>query len=97
MSCDNKRPPILKKGHHTKSPSMSISKKNKLDIGLGLDISMIECSDDKDYTYNNMLNLTDDNIMKSLSHIKTFEKSLTRPLRFNDEENKDEEEQDESN
>lgn len=63
MSSDNKRPPIVKKGHH-KSPSMHISKKNKLDIG-NLDISMIECSDDKDFT-NNMLNLTDDNIMNSL-------------------------------
>ena len=53
MSSDNKRPPLIKQGGHTKSPSMAISKKNRLDIGLDLDISMIECSDDKDYLYNN--------------------------------------------
>ena len=66
MSADNTRPPIVKKGFHNKSPSMAISKKNKLDIG-ELDISVIECSDDKEFTYNNVLNLTEDNIMKSLS------------------------------
>lgn len=67
MSADNTRPPIIRKGgFHNKSPSMAISKKNKLDIG-ELDISVIECSDDKEFTYNNVLNLTEDNIMKSLS------------------------------
>jgi len=86
MSSDNKRPPIIKKGHK-KSPSMAISKKNKLEIG-DLDISLIECSDDKEYNHQ-ILNLTDDNLMKSLN-IKTFEKSCTQPLRFNDEENKEE-------
>ena len=68
MSSDNTRPPIVKKGHQ-KSPTMDFGKRNKmLDIG-ELDISVIECSDDKEYTTSthNMLNLTDDNITKSFN------------------------------
>jgi hypothetical protein len=94
MSSDNKRPPIVRKGKHTKSPSMTMNKRNRLDIGMNdLDISVIECSDDKEYTINNKLNLSDDNIMKSISHIRTFEKSSTCPLKFKDEENKEGEEE----
>jgi hypothetical protein len=72
MSADNTRPPIIRKGSHNKSPSMALSKKNKLEIG-ELDISVIECSDDKEFTNNNMLNLTEDNIMRSLNQIRPFE------------------------
>ena len=78
MSADCSRPPIVKKGHH-KSPTMDFGKKNRLlDIG-ELDISVIECSDDKEYipSANNMLNLTDDNISRSFNIQKNFEKSLT--------------------
>jgi hypothetical protein len=78
------RPPPIKKGFHSKSPSMALHKKG----GLDLDISIIECSDDKDYTNNAMLNTTDDNILNSMSQTKPFEQSQTQPLRFNDEENK---------
>ena len=49
MSSDNKRPPLIRKGFHNKSPSMAISRKNKLEM-VDLDISVIECSDDKEYT-----------------------------------------------
>ena len=42
-----------------------------------------------------MLNNTDDNIMKSLSQLRPSEYSTTHPLRFEDEETK--EEQEESN
>ena len=95
MSASNIRPPIIKKSN-IKSPSMAIAKQYKLDMIGELDISVIECSDDRDYTCNNQLNLTEDNIMNSLSHLKTFEKSsvTTRPLRFKDEENKEEDGQD---
>tara|TARA_B110000285_G_C15085968_1_gene596249 strand:- start:500 stop:781 length:282 start_codon:yes stop_codon:yes gene_type:complete len=93
MSSDNKRPPIVRKGKHTKSTSITMNKRNRLELMNDLDISVIECSDDKDYILNNMLNLTDDNIMKSMSHIKTFEKSSTCPLKFKDEENKEGEEE----
>jgi hypothetical protein len=78
MSSDNKRPPIVRKGKHTKSPSMTMNKKNRLDLMNDLDISVIECSDDKDYIINNMLNLTDDNTTFKWS--KTGKKILTVPF-----------------
>jgi hypothetical protein len=78
MSSDNRRPPLKRTGQHYKCPSMVERKRNKLlDFG-ELDFSVIECSDDKEYTSSNdLLNSTDDNIMKSYNMMKTFEKSQT--------------------
>lgn len=62
---------------------MSVAKKSKLDLG-ELDISIIECEDDKEFN-RNLLDVSGDDLINSISR-RSMAKSTTKPLMFNDEE-----------